>query len=507
MSAGYPPSFSQFTVGVGSLASWCKRVLKSVSLVACAFTRFVGERKEQQKPNMAVQERPEEKIQEPSEAGKRIIQEAREAPQKMQVLDGISKECHSPKGKKQSRPSQGRPTFFSLPLKTVGFALVWVTRVQMVESSSLEPFPWDYQQERVCTTGLPKAPQFILDCSVLPWQRSRVGLPNTTATAAAPMAARQPSRAVQTAEQLVTEVWSCFSKVVSVCRLLFQAICLFFVKWAYPFTEKANDANPLQLLGWLVALGILGLAWDHFCEKEVSRTTVLAKRRQALLRSRQKRHRKKHAARMRKELYKIKHWRPFPSGAIGLKARKCAGRRYRAVRGSHFLRPVFRRGPRQVWAIPLQRQGRYVRSAPGWDAKTSYISWLSAVSDELKGGVASDAGPPTCLAEALTSVLQQWEFQDHPQPQTQKATTYRSDTCKSQDGALAKHLIAMLKVCLNKQESDQEIARKIRVELKSVAAEPPPQRVVKINDLPAKAPVDPTYGDHWEEWEDSGWQS
>ena len=121
------------------------------------------------------------------------------------------------------------------------------------------------------------------------------------------------------------------------------------------------------------------------------------------------------------------------------------------------------------------------------------------MSDELEGGVASDAGPPTSPAEALTRVLQQWEFQDYPKPQTQKATTYRSDTSTSKDIALAKRLIAMLKVCLNKQVSDQGVARKIRAELESVAAEAPPQRVVKINDLPAKAPVDPAYGDHGEE--------
>ena len=119
------------------------------------------------------------------------------------------------------------------------------------DSCSLEPFPWAYPWEEVCTTGPPGAPQFNVECQILPWQRTRVATPHVVGTAVVPMVApRLPSRVDETG-QLLRKVWSNFLSEVSVVSLALKETFSVLVQWVYPFSSTLmTQTQYCCLLGW-----------------------------------------------------------------------------------------------------------------------------------------------------------------------------------------------------------------------------------------------------------------
>ena len=98
----------------------------------------------------------------------------------------------------------------------------------------------------------------------------------------------------------------------------------------------------------------------------------------------------------------------------------------------------------------------------------------------------------------LESFLDQWAHRPNPQPST------------AQEGALAKQLIAVLKECINRRASDEEVAKEVRAQLRCtpqtdpVPARSNPARKVAVRPEPSCAHNAP-YSE-WHDWEASEWR-
>ena len=157
------------------------------------------------------------------------------------------------------------------------------------------------------------------------------------------------------------------------------------------------------------------------------------------------------------------------------------------------------------WSAVLHSRGPEPRATLSPD----YGAWLRHVSSELQGGTKrrkgtglqqNTAAQGGDLATALASFLDQWTHKQEPTPRPRAA----------QDGALAKQLIAVLKECINRHASDEEVAKEVRAQLLcSPQADPTPARsnpVRRVAVRTEKSPAHEVPRSEWRNWESSGWR-
>lgn len=143
---------------------------------------------------------------------------------------------------------------------------------------------------------------------------------------------------------------------------------------------------------------------------------------------------------------------PSPVVTIAASARFCRLRRYRSVRGRHFMRIKFRHaGPQWVrWLVRRKDPQRQ-----------QYQEWLGTVAPLLSGGSKGRRQTRTTdasqdgLASALSQFLANWTKEQEPSGQRTSGNKVVPQRHVDKDHQLARRLIAILKECLNQNYSDK----------------------------------------------------
>ena len=211
------------------------------------------------------------------------------------------------------------------------------------------------------------------------------------------------------------------------------------------------------MLLWLLLLGGVGFCWGLFCRKSLEKALATRKQLRLARNKRKIRLRDKLTKRCNRHRLETQMWsRQF--SCLVLACRMCAGARRKRSRGRHFLRPKVVRLPEKAWALKVGLQ-----LTPQHQC---YASWLQDRYHLLRGGSRRKKQRPQegpaegpSLAQTLSNVLDGWAKRQ----QQQRKENISNDT--SQDGLLARKLMAVLKQCLNKNCSDQQVAQQLRAEL------------------------------------------